>query len=720
MAALCDGFTLCGLASGPSSAEARILCIEQGREADHVIVTDARKSITVYKVSDQKPLGSWTVKQGQTITSPAVYNTQTGEYVVVTDNKVIRVWKDEDCFDKAFKATVSADVARVHALPDSEPVVLFARGGVRILDTLLAAPQQSIEELLPEGEVIRWSESFVKGKQKVVVFTTEQKGEHFVYLHRFNPNCLLKYKLEMEDAGSCLLSVSATVRNKNISFLYLCSRGCLYQSEVPVSGGPAEGVQPLPRTLLLKLPVGDGHLSVAAALSLDEANVAVVGVPHPSEGTRKEFLCIWNTHFQTLQASRELLGQPYGQLWCFSGKLYVPHGRVLTAVPYDCQQSSLAAALGRLKQGHGEGSCPPPPVRSWNSLLHEAAAQPQRSTRGIDTRRSKLRKSQAASITVDQVLEDIKTALGEDVEREVESFLMGAAGPDLQLAVGQVASQLVTRCLSDPSFYTRNSLARLVHTRCLCHSVCPGLLPLVLEKKDYSLVQLCLQHFPDIPEEVTCACLKAFIDVSDGDLEAVDIEPDSMSLMEDISVGWRKDGNLENGFSPVLLEDDGYEARIPPSKSRGRAGLLDLDVSCPVGLKKAVLLNEILQTAHTESFLLPHLKDLSVQQVLLFLRYLWFLYLKFSQDFNVRTSGLRSPTTVQIIDWVCLVLDAHFTVLVMVPEAKDMLSHLNKFVRSQVRLISELGKIQGSLQNIHKLKQSEDVGLYSIEIIELF
>lgn len=51
---------------------------------------------------------------------------------------------------------MSADVARVHALPDSEPVVLFARGGARMLDALLAAPQQSIEELVPEGEVMRY------------------------------------------------------------------------------------------------------------------------------------------------------------------------------------------------------------------------------------------------------------------------------------------------------------------------------------------------------------------------------------------------------------------------------------------------------------------------------------------------------------------------------------------------------------------------------------
>lgn len=41
-----------------------------------------------WQVSDQKPLGSWTVKQGQTLTCSAVYNSQTKEYVAVSDSKV--------------------------------------------------------------------------------------------------------------------------------------------------------------------------------------------------------------------------------------------------------------------------------------------------------------------------------------------------------------------------------------------------------------------------------------------------------------------------------------------------------------------------------------------------------------------------------------------------------------------------------------------------------
>lgn len=37
------------------------------------------------------------------------------------------------------------------------------------------------------------------------------------------------------------------------------------------------------------------------------------------------------------------------------------------------------------------------------------------------------------------------------------------------------------------------------------------------------------------------------------------------------------------------------------------------------------------------------------------------------------------------MDWVCLLLDAQFTVLVMTPEAKGLLLNLQHFVKSQVK-----------------------------------
>lgn len=69
--------------------------------------------------------------------------------------------------------------------------------------------------------------------------------------------------------------------------------------------GADEGVQalPLPRNLLLSLPVGEGLLEAASALVLDEAHVAVVGVPHPSAGASKGKLSL-NTlpHMKTTRA----------------------------------------------------------------------------------------------------------------------------------------------------------------------------------------------------------------------------------------------------------------------------------------------------------------------------------------------------------------------------------------------------------------------------------
>ncbi|XP_054460508.1 nucleolar protein 11-like [Anoplopoma fimbria] len=727
MAALYEGYTLCGLTPAQNQANSGIQGVEAERDSDHVVVTDSTRSVTLYKVSDQKPLSSWTVKQGQTLTCSAVYNSHTKEYVAVSDSKVIRIWKEEDILlDKAFKATVSSDVWRVHCVAGGEPVVLFHRGAVRFLDSLLSAPQQPIEEVLAQEEAIRWSTNIVTESQQFVIFTTEQKGDHFLYLQRLNPNSLQRYRLEREEPGLSPLSFSVSYRDKHIRLLYLYPNGHVYQSVVSVRGPVAdEGAQPLPlpRSLLLGLPVGDGLLEEASAQALDDAHVAVVGVPHPSAGSGKDFLCIWNTNFQTLQAGKEMAGKIYGQLWSFCNKVFIPHGKTLSVIPYECPKSSLAAALGKLRQAKPEESKATTSVPSWNNILHEEKAHPSRTVETRKTRTS--RKSQSASsLTNDQILELIKTTPVEEVQREVELLLSRTDIQDLQPLVGQIASTLVSRSLDDPAFYTPSSLAQLVHTRCLCHSVCPDLVLLALERKDYFLCQLCLQFFPDIPEAVTCACLKAFISMSDVDAENASLEPDSVSSMETLIAGERGPVGLQNGFSPSSAGEDRSDGLVGAGGTRApqdkEKTLTPPEQICPVGLHKAVLLNEVLQTAYSDSFLLPHLKDLSSQNVVLFLQYLQFLYLKYSQDAFPQMPGSRSPSLTQIMDWVCLLLDAHFTVLVMTPEAKGLLLNLHKFVKSQVRLVSELGKIEGSLQELNKMKMAKDVGQYSIEIIELF
>lgn len=69
----------------------------------------------------------------------------------------------------------------------------------------------------------------------------------------------------------------------------------MYQSVVAARGYVGlEGVQTLPRSLRLRLPVGEGELGAASAVALDEAHVAVVGVPHPSARTGKGKYQVWD------------------------------------------------------------------------------------------------------------------------------------------------------------------------------------------------------------------------------------------------------------------------------------------------------------------------------------------------------------------------------------------------------------------------------------------
>ncbi|XP_051986033.1 nucleolar protein 11-like isoform X2 [Xyrauchen texanus] len=723
MAELYEGYTLCGLVPTQNPLFSGILGIELDGDVDHVLVTDSSRSVTVYKVSDQKPLCSWTVKQGQIITCPAVFNTLNQEYVVITDDKVVRVWKDDDVnIDKAFKATVSADVLRVLSAPECEPVVLFRCGAIRFLDSLLAAPQQPIEEVLSEEEVIRWSTLIKAEQQNVVLFSTEQRGEYFLYAQRFNPNTLVKHRFETEPSLSAPLSFSAASRNGNIHLFHLYSNGNLCESVLPLrsSANGAQGVQALPRFLRLSLPVGQGEQMSGAAVVLDEAHLAVVRFPHPSAGASEDYLSIWNMHFQTLQASKEMAGWIYSQLWCYYGKLYIPHGKILSVIPFECQKSSLAAAMGKLKQSESK-SCA---LASFWMQPYSDITQTSGNGSRLTTRQtvSNLKTNSSVEWTVELLAECIKTGAVDDVQSAVDEFVCQTPQTDLQVAAGMVALELVSRSQTDNNFYPHSAFLLLLQTPYLCHSVCPELLPLALEKKDFGVCQIAFQIFPDIPEAVTCACLKSILSTSDTEMETLNLDTENMMFVNALTqtrCSPEEEGCQPNGFCPPALEDDVSDVPVA-SSSKSQRDPLALDMSCPVGLLKSALLNEVLQTAYSDRLLLPHLKDLTVPQVILFLQYLQFLYLKYSQEAPTHIQALRIPTMSQIMDWVCLLLDAHFTVLVMVKEAKRVVSDLHKFVKSQVKLYAELVKIEGSLQGLKKSKQSEDFGLYTIEVIELF
>ncbi|XP_072414963.1 nucleolar protein 11-like [Chiloscyllium punctatum] len=721
MARLCEGFTLCGL-----SRAAAVRGVEPAGP-DRVVVTREDRTVTVYKVSDQKPLGSWTVKQTQKITCPAVYNSQTGEFVVVQDHKVLRIWNDEDVnLEKTFKATLESKIYQIHTLPDIEPLVIFERGSVRQLDALLSAPQQDLESVLSKDEVIRWSDILLEAGSPVVVFVTEQSGMYHLYAEKVNHNVRHKFKLDSEENG-CPLSFVLSNKQESIILLCLYSNGCIYK--MPLSLNNSNGQeQVLPQSLLLQLPNCEKSFDHAAVLILDETHIAVLGAPHLHQCAITDSLSIWNTKFQTLQGWKEFPDGSCGQLWCCYGKLFVPHGKVLTVIPFTCKTSSLAAVLGKLKQPDAAVKAISNVV-SWNTLLHNeqsaeleqtfslTPAEPKR-MRNLRNRKSKVASPPSQLISLEQFLSVIQTNTKEEIDERLKILLRNLKASNAQLIIAQIATILVSRCKTQVKFYPQKALMNILKTQMLSYSLCPDLMGVALQEADYSLLQFCLQHFPDIPEAVTCACLKLFLSANDSDLENIPVDlgcvASYIELDQNPSKAEEKMVIVENGFGPLLEEDscDGKQTHDP----------LQTNVKpiCPVGLKRAALLNEILLSRYSESFLLPLLKDLSVPQVMLFLQYIQYLYAKHCETVNIKLPGTRIPTVNQVLDWISLLLDAHFTMLVMATEAHELITHLHKFIRSQVRFYSQLSKIEGSLQNLHLLKSQKNDGLYSIEVIEIF
>ncbi|XP_015427941.1 PREDICTED: nucleolar protein 11 isoform X2 [Myotis davidii] len=696
MAALEEEFTLSGvpLGTGPDG----LLGVEQCDKTDQFLITDSGRTVILYKVSDQKPLGSWSVKQGQVITCPAVCNFQTGEYIVVHDSKVLRLWTNEDVnLDKVFKATLSAEVYRILSIPGTEPLVLFKEGAVRGLEALLAEPQQKIETVISDEEVIKWTKFFMVFRHPALIFITEKHGNYFAYVQKFNSSVVSKYTLLLgQEEKSVIQSFTASLCRKFISLMSLSSDGCIYESLIPIHPSDPENnqLQRVVRSLLLKTVVSGNARNALSVL--DQDHVAVLGPPLPAS---KECLSIWNTKFQTLQISKELPQGTSGQLWYYGEHLFMLHGKILTVIPYKCEMSSLAGALGKLKHGQDPGTQTMPHFVNWEASQGLGSQNSEPSKRIL--RRRKIEASVQPEVPASQqLLSTIKKDSEKHIEIELRKFLAIKRTPDFHTVIGDIVIGLLGRCKTEPSFYPRNSLMQLVQMHVLSYSLCPGLMEVALEKTDVEMLQLCLQQFPDIPEAVTCACLKMFLS------DAVQEEK-----MEE------QTGILQNGFNPEEDNCDNCDKEL----SEKPQNTIEETTSCPVIPKRAALLNAVLHSAYSETFLLPHLKDIPAQHITLFLQYLYFLYLKCSESATMTLPGIHPPTLNQIMDWICLLLDANFTVVVMIPEAKSLLLSLYKFVKSQICICSELNKIEVSFRELQKLNQEKNNReLYSIEVLELF
>ncbi|CAJ0956268.1 unnamed protein product [Ranitomeya imitator] len=729
MAAMCEEFTLCGLLSGTEDRrqqhqqEDGLQGVEEAAEPDTVLVTDSGRTVTVCRTR-----GRWALlggPAGSGITCPAVYNHSSGEFVVVQDEKVVRVWRvpDDVSLDKVFKATLSLTSVGSSVSRTMSPWSCF--GGERC-DIWTLYSQIHNKKLRRS-----WSRALSGGGQPLIVFITEQPPDWFVYTWRPAFSTCQRWKLPPATDSSRLLDYSAVIKNNLVSLVLLYSSGHVRHCEVPLSPSDQEGAPELLLSPLLQLPEA---VDSGAVVILHDSYIATFT---PSAAGQKDRLCIWNTSFQTLQDCKEFSRKTWLQLWSHAGKLYIPHAGSLLVLRFSCEASSLASALGKGKSAPGAVS-----IVNWEALtVTTDSLKPV-----ADRRTPRAKKTPSSEEEPAPSLEVLQRAPEQQILSLVQRIWAVTDLARFQEAVSSAAQRLVTRCKNEPNFYPQGAFIKLLESgmlsyRCaelgaqlrmwrsspdsapvspvsgFSYSLCPGLLPLCLEKQDLQGAQLCLEQLVDVPEGILCSCLKSFLSVGEDVISAAVLSTQSAApyVQESgPSPAAAMDPVTQNGCSsPVVVEYSGdVPVKVPPRDEAQR---------CPVSLRRAVLLNSVLTSPFSERFLLPHLKDLTSEQVILLLRYLQYLYQKCSENLELSLPGEGRLSVTQVLDWMNLILDANFTVLVLLPKAKALLRSLQKYVRCQVKFFSELSAIEGSLSELQKLQTPQrGGGRYCIEVLELY
>ncbi|XP_031552334.1 nucleolar protein 11-like, partial [Actinia tenebrosa] len=122
---------------------------------------------------------------------------------------------------------------------------------------------------------------------------------------------------------------------------------------------------------------------------------------------------------------------------------------------------------------------------------------------------------------------------------------------------------------------------------------------------------------------------------------------------------------------------------------------------------------------HLPSQIIEHFKSINLSQQALLKFLVCVIKSAPRSSFARKGSSLDYPTA---LDWTGWIINAHYTALVLNSNLQGLLLDLHSCVQDQVTLLEMLGELEGFLEqykNKHPLPAKENVGLYSVEMLEL-
>ncbi|CAH3036974.1 unnamed protein product [Porites lobata] len=715
MADLREPFELCKVLQTGS-----LIGIARHVDDDHVVLTFRDRGVLVYNLQHQKLINSWSVEQREEVTCPAVHNPIDANFLVAVNKTELFMWKESDSdFKKCQRFQTEKEIFSllVWNSLQHDPLIMFEDGSSKFLAEIVSASERKRVKRHRTMEStqdfrILWSCVFSYQNQPYSGLIVHDKDKYIIKITNHSTSCQQENKqveFELISPVEEIQLLACCICDEGHHITSYWSDGSLCVTEIETVLNPQkmqlDTKKPSLSCRILHrlhpLHTGSSKDRGAVALSsIDNDHVCLCG-SSVIDGNLKDLIMVWNVKYGTLQSWQTLdkittkqhsIPRPVGSdgaccVHYIPGFICTGFHHCVAVCQFSLDACSLASALGQLD--------------STAKFLEDESCKPQllvtlklaRPGEALQNWSETMRKEDELEKEVLKKLTDpLQTPTLEAFSSELKNYMTvklskkdnkskpgttfhGKFGKKTEVLSQHFISAVLCRCISEKSFWPRECVSELLKTKCVPASCSKDLLNCVVEKNDLDLLKECFENIKGISEDSVVVCLRHVLRIESS--------------------------SKENDLDGLQTEDDVHKM--------------------PLGKTTAKYLSSILSYPVNNVFLLPCLKQLSFEDAVLLMKFLLYLMDGGLNNFQgeMDCERLRYP---QVLDWAGLLLNAHYTQLVITPEAHELLVSCHKIVAQQIKTYGKLRILENLLEHIKKRKplpKSDKVGLYTIEELEL-
>lgn len=727
MADLREPFELCKVLQNGS-----LIGISRLTGDENVLLTFSDRRVLVYNLQHQKLINSWSVEQRDEVTSAAVYNPVDKTFLMAVNKTEIFMWKETDSdLNSCQRIQSEKNVFGLHVWNHLkvDPLVMFEDGSSMFLADLLHNNEErkaKRRKAMKCTHDLLWTSVFHHQNQLCSVsLRRDEKNEYILNATNhgtpahWNPkNQAMEFKLTPPEEDAELLCGCLYEEGCHLVSYWSSGALCLTELETALKQKQGGEILVLSCKVIQRLqPLqheSNKEKRCVAMSAVDLDHVCLCG-SSMMDGKLKDVVMIWNIKYGTLQSWQTLdkiiekqssllsysRSRGAGCVCCIPGFICIGFHHLVAVCQFSIDRSSLASALGQLdstakflrnNKVKPELLVTPKLARPGEALKHwqETIVREDEVEKEVLQKLKDPSKTPTLEVFSAELRKYMEFKLSEKDEKLENSNQLPESNKAVPVFVGKFGkrtevlsqhfiSSVLTRCTEEKNFWARDSISELLKTKCVPSSCSKDLLRAVVEKNDLDLLEECFDNIDGIAEDTVVLCARHILRLDH-------------LILDETSKENQKEESQEEDFGQM-----------------------------PLGKTQAKYLCTILSYPVNDSFLQSSLRKLSFKDVKLLLDFLMYLMHHglsgFGEEVDCKT--LKYP---QVLDWAGLLLNAHYTQLVLIPEAHEVLVSCHQLVAKQVRTYDKLRSVESFLDHFRRRKalpKAEKVTPYSIETLEL-